>query len=198
MFTVKIDDSQLQKFLKESPRRANWALSEALKAAGYSIKKKVTAHIKSATGWPPLAESTIERKTKYNVRSHKYRTSPLGVFARLLRVSYSKGKGKPFVKVGYFNTNNWFKKFFGVGAAEIAELNETGNYTPRKSNKASDRWAKEQGMSVKTNRGGKYGVRPGRPIITPIWNKVKNALPAYISNKFFDVFFSKKKAGLKY
>jgi hypothetical protein len=169
MFYVKIDDSKLQKMLTESPKRASWALRESLKAAGYHLRKKMRKHIEAAEGWAPLAKGTVERKTKYNTGPGKFRTSPLIVFSRLVAMKFSQAKGKPMVKIGFFNTRSWFKRFFGVGAAAIAELHETGGSS------------------------GRFGKRPLRSLIAPVWNKDGRKMTEYIRLKFFKVFHSDKR-----
>jgi hypothetical protein len=174
MIIIKIDDSGLQKFLKESPLRAQWAAKETMTAAGLHLRKRWVNHIKKAEGWPGLAQSTIERKRKYNTGAGKYRTSPLEIFERLLRVRISTAGGTIRVTAGFFNTRSFFKKFFGVGAATIAKLHEGG----------SD--------------GGRYGKRPHRPIIGPVWSKEGPRMKQYIKVKFYSIFFSNKRPGIKY
>ena len=169
MYTVKIDDSQLNRFLKESPRRANWALKESLKAAGYHLRKRVRRQIEQAAGWPPLSRKTIEKKQSENINSGRFRTDPLEIFSRLIGVKYGVSKGKQRVRVGFFNTRSWFKNYYGVGAATIASLHEAGRKSP------------------------KHGRRPLRPMIKPLLNYIQTRIPKYIERKFFKVFFRKRK-----
>jgi len=174
MYTCEINDHELQKFLRESPKRAEWALKEALKAAGYKLRKAMKKHIEAAAGWAALAKSTIEKKRSY-ARAGKFRTSPLEIFSRLVKMKYSKTKKSGSqVKIGFFNTKSWFKAFYGPGAATIAELHETGK------------------------KSGRYGSRPLRQMIAPVWRKEGGRIFAYVKKKFFEVFFSNKKRGLKY
>ena len=172
--TIKIDDSQFNRFLKSSPRRASWALVEALKAAGGHLRKKIVKHMQAGAGWPPLAKSTVEKKQKHGGRATKYRTHPLELLQRMVRFKFSRRKGQPMVRVGFFNTKSWFKTFYGVGPATIASLHEKGSKSSR------------------------HGKRPRREMITPIRDREKHKIPGYVEKKFFKLFFSKKKPGLKY
>ena len=174
MFTVKIDDRQLQDFTKRSPKRARWALSEALKATGAHLRKLIVAHMKQGGGWPSLAESTVERKQKYGGRATKFRVHPLELFQHLVRFRFGRNRGNPRVRVGFFNTKSWFKSFYGAGAALIARLHEKGLSSPR------------------------YGRRPRREMIEPVWNRERSRIPGYLEKKFFKNFFSRKKSGLKF
>jgi len=175
MFEVKIDDSQVIKFTRKSPRRADWAMSEALKALGGHIRKEIIEQIDRAAGWPRLAEATIKRKRTYGGRGARTRGKPLQIFKRLVRFRYSRSRkyGTQRVRIGIFNTKGWFKQYYGVGAAVIARLHETGR------------------MSAK------YGKRPARPMIEPVWRRERSNIPRYVESKFFQVFFSKRRPGLK-
>ena len=42
---VKIDDSQIVKFLEQAPQRGKWALAEALKMTGGHLRGKIRTHI---------------------------------------------------------------------------------------------------------------------------------------------------------
>jgi hypothetical protein len=137
------------------------------------LRKRAKNHIERAEGWPGLAKSTLERKEKYGTGQGKYQTSPLILFSRLLKMRYSGRGNKPVVKMGFFNTKSWFKAAHGIGAATIAELHEKGG-------------------------SGKYGSRPLRAMIEPIWRKEGGRMNQYIQKKFYSVFFSSKKPGLKY
>ena len=173
MFDVKVDVSQLDRFLKESPKRADWALRESLGAAGGSLRKKVIKHIKDGAGWAPLSKKTRDIKRKGNIGAGRVRTDPLELFARLVKFKVGKSKGNLRVQVGFFNTKSWFKSYYGVGAATIARLHETG----RKSYK--------------------YGKRPIRQMIAPVWRRERSRMTGYVEKKFFKVFFSKRKPSLK-
>lgn len=169
MLTIEVDDSQIQDFVKKSPKRADWALSEALKAIGGSIRKKIIAFIKKGgAGWPALSPATLAMKKKLTSGAARYRTSPLEILARLIRFKYGKSKGVPRVTIGFFDTKSWFKHYYGVGAATIAKLHEKGG------------------------RSYKHGTRPMRPMIEPVWKKEKDKIPGYVEKKFFSNFFSKK------
>jgi len=170
MIYVDIDDRRLKELLKKSPRRANWAMAEGLKATGLHLRKKIIAHIKSGAGWPPLSEKTIERKQRWGIRSTKFRSKPLEIFARLVWSKFGKtGKGtKARARVGFFNTKSFFKAFYSVGAATIAKLHEKGN------------------------KSGKYGKRPMREMIGPIFKKEKSKIKPYFMTKFFKAFRSAK------
>lgn len=176
MFAIKIDDRQVLDFVKKSPRRAEWAMREALLATGGHLRKKVIDHIESAAGWPALSKTTIKIKQTKMRGAAKLRTKPLSIFARLVRYRYyrSSKKGVQRVRVGFFNTKNWFKRYYGVGAATIAYLHESG----RKS--------------------AKYGKRRIRKMIEPVWMSQQAIIPGYVSKKFFENLLSKKKPGLKF
>jgi len=175
MFTVKIDDSQVLDFTRKSPRRAEWAMAEALKAAGGHLRKEIIEQIDAAAGWPGLSPETLERKRKYGGRGARARGKPLQIFKRLVRFRYSKSRKYKTqrVRVGIFNIKGWFKKYYGVGAAVIARLHEIGRTSP------------------------KYGKRPARPMIEPVWQRERQNITRYVEKKFFRVFFSKRRPGLK-
>jgi len=171
--TVEIDDRQVQHFIRVSPKRAEWALREALAAAGGHLRKKIAGFIKrGGAGWPPLSAATIRMKREL-AGQHKFHTKPLEIFARLVRFKVGKSKGALQVRVGFFNTKSWFKNYYGTGAATIASLHETGN------------------------RSSRHGRRPVRPMVGPVWQRERGKMPKYIEDKFFKNFFGGKRPDLR-
>lgn len=62
MIQVKIDDSQIKKFIDKSPQRANWALREALSMAGGHYREVLKQNIRHGRiggpqGLHPLSKS---------------------------------------------------------------------------------------------------------------------------------------------
>jgi len=159
--------------MKTSPKRADWAMREALLATGGHLRKKIIEFIaKGGAGWPPLSPATLKMKRKL-LGQHKFSTNPLEIFMRLVRYKVGKSKGSLVMTVGFFNTRGWFKKYYGIGAATIARLHEKGA------------------------RSSRYGRRPMRPMIGPVWRKERSKIPGYVERKFFANFFSSKNPRLK-
>jgi hypothetical protein len=222
--SVRIDDRQVQRFLKESPQRADWALKEAFRAAGGHIRKLIRNFIeKGGEGWRPL--SPMSRKAK--IRTGQ-RTTPLHFMARFIRFKYSKRKGQHKVRIGFFPSKNTSKAFQRKNAYATDSMGNpvgpkyTLNVSPRRRNKFREAFGQTPQAFARKHEYGKTrrvtkAMRgyfaatgtplkrttkkiklPARPFMRPVWRREQAKMFGYISKKFFKVFFSNKKRGLKF
>jgi hypothetical protein len=229
LFTVKIDDSQLQKFLRESPKRANWALSEAIKSAGGHWRKEFIKFIESAGSglWAPLRPMTKAIKEAGGFEG-KEATSPLYFLRKMISFKFTSPKGKPQVDIGLFmmrrtrkkeklqtayaidsdgnpighkyttksvkQKREYFKKYFGMTSGMFLKRLEQG--WTRRVTKQSRKYHAAIGFPMK--KGTTTIHTPARPLRDPIYNRDSAKIPGYVADKFFKIFFSNKKQGLKF
>lgn len=228
--TINIDDSQLQRFLKESPRRANWALSEAIKAAGGHWRKVIIEFIKRGGNgmWPPLRPMT--KKLKLDAGYDALEASkPLQFLKRIISFKFSRPKKTgPQVKIGIFllrktsrkeklqttykkdsrgnsvghkystkakaSQYQYFKKYFKMTTGMFLKRLEQG--WTRRVTKKSRKYHGAIGYPIK--KSTKTIRIPPRPLKAPVWSTEKHKIAPYVEKKFFKVFFSKKKPGLRF
>jgi len=182
MFSVKIDDRQIKRFVKTSPQRADWALREAFSMAGGHYRKELRADIEQGRiGGPKELHPLTEGKRK------KPR-SPLYSLGKMVRFKVSRIKKTRF--------RLWFG-FLGGGARyfrqqltalQVAKMHEYGKrirITPAMRRKAA-------AMGSPIKKSTRYLEIPARPMIGPFWRKVKAGLAGYIEKRFFQKFLSKE------
>jgi hypothetical protein len=163
---VEIDDKQIMDFCKKSPKRAQWAMSEALKMAGGHYRKKMRAFIEGGgENWKALHPVTKKGK------------SPLFNLGKMVGFKYGKSKGAQRVQIG----------FFGKRPAKLAR--ELGYGKKLKITEGIRGFFARRGVFLKKTT--KYITLPARAIIEPFWRKITSTAPAYIEKRFFEKFFSK-------
>ena len=183
MIGVEIDDRQITEFFKKSPKRAEWAMKEALSMAGGHFRNKLRAYIESGgQGWPGLHPATRAGK------GYKGGT-PLHGMGRFVRFQVGKVKGVMTASIG------WVK---GKGGQALSAKTLKGI---RKVGRIS-----ETGKRIKITSGLRYVfIRrgfplrpetkqlqiPKRPMIEWLWNIIKREAGPYIEKRFFEKFFSK-------
>jgi len=204
-FTIKIDDRQVKRFMQQSPARAKWANTEALKMTGGHIRKKARKYIESGgQGWPPLSPLT------------KHRRSPLYFMGRLIRWRYGTAKGIPKVAIGFFPTAKRrkreriatgsvykisttktkraaFKSYFGMTYDAFMKMVEYGKRI-RVTPAMRKRFA---AVGTPLRASTKVLNIPARPILGPIYRKEQNLIPKYYETKFFQKFFSKENPAIR-
>jgi len=207
MYQVKVDDSQVMDFVRKSPKRARWANSEALKMTGGHLRKEIRAFIqRGGRGWRPL-----HPVSEYGRRE---RRGPLAGLAKLVRFKYGTSKGTQNVMVGFFPVRETrflkrkrktvtkrtvrqvrarFRQQFGMTHEALARIHEYGKrrrVTPAMRRKLA---AMGQPIQKKT----RVLETPARPMIGPVFEKNRNAIPRYHEKRFFQKFFSKEKPMLR-
>jgi len=206
MFSVKIDDKQVQKFFKTSPRRSRWAMSEALKMTGGHYRKQMREFIeKGGEGWPPLSPITREQKMRAGGK-----TTPLYFLGRFIRYKYVQGQKGQKVSFGFFPSKMMsktrrlatgqkytltakgrresFKRSFGMSPHMLLKYHELG-----KKRRVTERMRRRfAAMGYPLKKGTTSVSIPARPIISTIFKKEKNKIPKYIERRFFQKFFSKE------
>jgi len=187
MFSVKIDDSQIMKFARKSPARADWALRESFKMAGGHYRKKLRAAIEQGRvgGKKELHPLTTGKRKKQR--------SPLYALGKLVRFRVSRIQKTQFRL--WFGFLGGGKRFFKqkLTALQVAKIHEGGKrirVTP-----AMRRRAAAMGHPIKKTT--RFLKIPARPVIEPFYRKVKAGLPGYIERRFFEKFFSKQNPRLK-
>jgi hypothetical protein len=207
MFSVKIDERQIQKFLRRSPRRARWANAEALKMTGGHLRKSIRAFIEAGgKGWPPLSPLTAAGK------KHQ---SPLYFLGRLVRFKYGVSRGRQRVRIGFFPTRTLtkrqrlktgrryavastqarraqFQRSFNMTHQALARLHEFG--------RRRRVTARMRGYFAYTGRPLKKITKvltiPARPMIGPVFRAQRREIPRYYAARFFQKFFGNQKPRL--
>ncbi len=179
---IKIDDKQIMDFCKKSPKRAQWAMSEALKMAGGHYRKKMRAFIEGGgENWAPLAH--ITKGLKSNPSSLNVNKTPLYGMGRFVRFKYGKRKGTPRVQIGFFNS-------FFKGIQRLARLVQYGQ--KRRVTPALRRFFAWRGIFLRKTT--KVITVPPRPIMDPFWRKYSKEMLIYVEKKFFEKFFSRQRS----
>ena len=185
MIHIKIDDRQLQQFIKKSPARANWAVKEAFgKTGGHYRKKLKTEILHGRYSLDPLSEVTT--------RGRAENRPPLALMNRLVFFKVRRVK-KTFqqLSIGFMAGVKGLKgKQFGsrYSIVQMAKLHEYGKRT-RVTDRTRGRFAR---MGFPLKKETKFIKIPVRPVIALFYNRHKNAIPKYIEKAFFDIFFSKR------
>jgi len=164
---VKIDDRQIMDFVKKSPARSRWAMSEALKMTGGHFRKKLRAFIESGgENWPPGHPLLSKGRTPlYN----------LGKFARF---KYGRYKGDQRVQIGFFGDIAKIIRKVGYGK----KVRVTGGL--------KEYFIRRKVFLKKTT---KILTVPARLIFEPFLRKEERNMLAYIEKNFFEKFFSREK-----
>jgi hypothetical protein len=182
MFSVKIDDSQVKKFVKESPRRADWALREALSMAGGHYRKDLRKSIEQGKIGGPKGLHPLTKGKRKN------RRSPLYALGKLVRFKVSRIKKTNFRL--WFGFLGGGKRYFRqkLTSLQVAKIHEGGKrirVTPAMRRKAA-------AMGHPIKKSTRFIQIPARPMIEPFWQKIKAGLPGYVEKRFFQKFFSKE------
>jgi len=183
MIGFEIDDSQVIEFTRSSPKRAEWAMSEALKMAGghFGTKKggpdSLRTFMLNAGGLKPLHPVTLANPRRRG-------KSPLAVLAALVTFRYGKTKGVPRVQIG------WIKK--GLPAiARRALYGVRKRVTPQIRELFHRR-------GVHLKKSTKTITVPARPALDAFWAKTEKKIWPYVEKKFFEKFFSKQRANIRF
>lgn len=201
MFTVKVEDKHILKWMQDSPEKARKAMSEALKMTGGHLRKKLRSYIESGgENWPALRPMTIELKRKGGATG-KAATSPLYNLAKFARYKYSGGFiASQKVQIGFFDTKKLSSRARAVtGRKYRVTLKESIGMTPQSlaamHEKGKRRLVTEEmrrgkaAMGYPIRRTTKYITIPARPMISRIWAKEARSLPAYLAKRFYEKFF---------
>jgi len=193
VFQIKIDDSQIRRFLKVSPQRAEWSLKEALKMTGGHYRKALQQDIRHGRIG---GDKTLNPITERGRDRRKPPLFNLGSMTRF-RVSKSRKAGGLMLRVGFLNIGKL--KVGTKSVVAVAKIHEEGKRI-RVTPKMRKFFAREK----HENRGGAYLKKstkfltiPKRPIIEPFWRRYRNEIPRYLERRFFQKFFSKENARLR-
>ncbi len=190
MIHIEINDKQVQQFIKKSPARANWAIKEAFGKAGGHYRKKLKMDILHGK-YPldPLSEVVT--------RSRSASRPPLALLNRIIFFKVRRIK-KTFqqLALGYMaGAKGLGARPFGgkFTITQIAKMHEYGKRT-RVTDRTRGRFAR---MGFPLKKETKFIKIPARPVIDFFYNRYKQAMPKYIENAFFEIFFSKRNQRLK-
>jgi len=177
MINIEIDDRQIQSFMKSSPKRAEWAMSEALKMAGGHIRKDLKAYIESGLSeMKPLHPVTVAGK--------RGKTTPLYNLAKAISFKYGRSKGAQRVRIG------WISK----GLPVIVRRALYGR-RQRVTEKIRSMFH-HRGYHLR--KSTKMLTTPERPALTTFWSRKEKEIPAYVEKRFSEKFFSAAKTKLRF
>lgn len=194
MFQVKIDDSQIKRFIKTSPKRAEWSLKEALAMAGGHYRGVLKSNVMHGRFGGPAKIHPLTAAGQNRHRSPLYNMAKYGLIS--FRVSSSKAIGGLRLWIGFLSQKN---RRINVGGGKkvtipaLAKIHEQGKrirVTPQMRKMAA-----AKGLPLK--KSTKFLQIPARPVIAPFWQKIKGQIPKYIERRFFQKFFSKENSRLK-
>lgn len=181
-------DEAIKELAERWPKRAKWAMGEAVAMAGGHYRKIIRTFIeRGGRGWKPLSSLYLRSSKKQGATSR-----PLKNLAQLARFRAVKGQN-PRVQIGFFPQQQrgqagWnkkerkrFKDFFGGTPAALAAKHEFGaryRVTARKQ-----RMMAAMGMPLK--KSTRYVTIPARPMIGPIFRQEEANMPAYVGGAFW-------------
>ena len=176
MINIKIDNSQIQKFFKRSPKRAEWAMKEALSMTGGHVRKDFKQFVESQmSGMTPLHPVTKAGR--------KAKTSPLYGLGKMISFKYGKSKGVQQVRIGWLGKGQPAlvrKLFYGKRFRATPKIRALFHH---------------RGVHLK--KGTKMLEIPKRDVIGAFWRRKARQIPAYVERRFFEKFFGKGNPGLK-
>lgn len=184
-------DEAIKELAEKWPKRAKWAMGEAVAMSGGHYRKKVRSFISSGgSGWKPLSSLYLGSSKKRGATGPQSR--PLFNLAQLVRFKVVKGQS-PRAQIGFFPQQQrgraaWnkkerqrFKDFFGGTPAALAVKHEFG--ARYRVTSAKRRMMAAMGMPLK--RSTKYVTIPARPMIAPVWRQEEQGIPAYVGGAFW-------------
>ena len=201
MMRAKVDMSGLEKFIKHSPERARWSFAESLKMTGGHVRKQIRAFVeKGGENWPALSEKTRAQRGDGK--------TPLHFMAKMIRFKYRKFRGDQQVLIGFFPTKKRikadrqatgqtyqmvgtkaarkrFRESFGVTYEKFLQIHEYGLSFPVKRTVRGAFAYRGDPLKGATKR---LDV-PKRPIVTPVFMRIKDTIGKYVEMRFKQKFF---------
>lgn len=183
MISIEIDDKQITEFFKTSPRRADWAMKEALSMAGGHFRNKLRDYIEAGgQGWPKLHPATRKARGRRG-------STPLYGMGRFVRFQVGKVKGITTATIG------WVK---GKGRQALSPKTLKGIKKVGRISETGKRVKVTPGLRYVFIRRGfplrpetKWLQVPARPMIEWLWKKIQREAGPYVEKRFFEKFFSK-------
>jgi len=171
LIKIEINDSQIKRFFKESPKKAEWAMKEALSMAGGHVRKELKSYVETQTaGFKDL--HPVTKKGRHGG------AAPLFNIGKWVSFRYGKRKGVQQVQIGWL----------GKGQPAMVRKLFYG-----KRFRATDRIrALFHHRGVHLKKGTKMLEVPARPALDNFWSKKAREIPGYVERNFFNKFFSKR------
>lgn len=171
MISIKIDDSQIQKFFKESPKKAEWAMKEALSMVGGHLRKELKTYVETQTeGMAALHPVTLKGRTGGN--------APLHNIGKWISFKYSRRGLSQQVQIGWIGSQ---------GKTSIIKKLFYG-----KRFRATDKIrAVFHRRGVHLRKSTKMLEVPRRPALDAFWAKKSREIPAYVKKRFLEKFDTK-------
>lgn len=173
MISIKIDDKQIQSFLKKSPKRAEWALKESLSKAGGHVRKSLRAHVETHN-YAPLHPVTK--------KGRQGGAAPLFNIGKWVSFKYGKRKGIQQVQIGWLGKGKPAlvrKLFYGKRFRATPKIRALFHH---------------RGVHLKKKT--KMLEVPQRPALDLFWARKAREMPGYVEYNFFKKFFSKENTRL--
>ncbi len=173
---ITIDDKQIQRFFKSSPRRAKWAMKESLSKAGGHFGTSERAG-NSLRTWLKNVAAGIVGLHPVTLKGRRGGKSPLANIAKWVSFKYGVIKGKQTVRIG----------FLGKGQPAIVRKLFYGKRfraTPRIR-------ALFHRRGVHLRKGTRMLEIPARPALDSFWRSKARLTGKYIEDNFFLKFFQK-------
>jgi len=191
-FRVKIDTSEIDKFLLKSPKRTLWAARTALKMTGYKYMQEVQVHIRKGENWPSIKQPKA---------GYFKNMKPLEALEYMVRYRVGKAKGDLRLRLGFFHMKLGsqskdryasykarFKAKFGMSPMQLARVHEYGRR--QRVTKKVRRRMNALGWHLK--RATSTLITPMRPMIEGVWRKRKHEIPGFIEQSFYKKWFGKE------
>ena len=179
MISIKVDNSQIQTFFKRAPKKADWAMKEALSMAGGhfgtkvggedSLREFICRGVPGIAPLHPLSEKMRDGKNKGR--------PPLWYLGNIVSFRYGKTGGRQRVFIGWL----------GKGQPKFARRMLYGKRV--RVTEAKRQYLHKKGLHLK--KGTKFLQIPARPVLDIFWSKKSKQIPGYVETKFFEKFFSK-------
>lgn len=180
---VEIDDKQIMDFIKRSPKRANWALTEALKMAGghFGTKKGGKNSLRT---WMLGMTRNLAELHPVTIAGQRTKQGPLAGLHKIVSFKFSRAKKIPQVRIG------WLAK----GAPKLVRALLFG----RRTRITPQVRALFHRRGVHLRKTTKMRTVPARPALDQFWRAKVPLMFPYVERNFFLKFFGKQRTNLRF
>lgn len=173
---VTIDDKQIQRFFKGSPKRAKWAMKESLSKAGghFGTSERAGNSLKT---WIKNQEAGLAKLHPVTLKGRKGGKSPLYNIAKWVSFKYGMIKGLQTVRIGFLGKGQPAiirKLFYGKRFRATPKIRALFHH-----------------RGVHLRKKTKMLEVPARQALDAFWRSKARLTHKYIEDNFFLKFFQK-------
>jgi len=176
MMMVKIDDLQLRQFLKNSPKRAKWAVKESFLMAGGHYRARLRAFVESQIAGLVKLHPVTEKGRKGGA-------APLHNIGKWVSFKYGIRERMQTVRIGWIGKGQQAmirKLFYGKRFRATPKIRALFHY---------------RGVHLKKTT--KMLEAPKRPALDMFFKKEERGMLKYFEKRFFEKFFGNQRPDIR-